>query len=384
MRIEEWPLDGKYNEFDWAFKINLDLKTDSEYYQEKPKGDEYQIMNFLFMVDSSKEPQDGKRNSVSGVYYDFKIGKSFYAIPQSWDDQSCYISIDKHRGYSDSTSYTSYGGGNYKYGYQLCDGNDHWIVLKVRNYKTSTEQGVSIELWVDGSKEFAIKDADKKITDSVLGEVDWNVYGRSGYLGMNTGGNCATGHAQSSTCLFKEMYIVEYDSCEEGAYVQQAPEPDFDLYRNYDYEPQEVYYTNEIIRINLINLFIYEGKGTLEYQVVDSTTGEEIGSVDEYGQWSYQPTKAGIIEIKVTASVDYKGKHKQQIQFLTLNIQNFDDGGDEENNSSHEEPTSESSEGSSSSALNGCGGSITISFSLISLTSLGALMFAALRKKEDK
>lgn len=104
------------------------------------------------------------------------------------------------------------------------DGNDHWIVLKVRNVDDENGQGVSMELWLDGRREITLTDYNKKVEDKGV-TYDWDVYERAGYLCMWTGSNNTEPKAQSSTCLFKEMYVVSYDEDPEGKYMEQAQKP---------------------------------------------------------------------------------------------------------------------------------------------------------------
>lgn len=361
---------GKYNEFDWAFKANFSIFTDSDESQTRPNGDEYHMLKFGFQVDSAKEPT-GFNSTFKSMYYSFTIGKSYYAIPQSFDDKSCFISFTRRKGYSDSSEIgSSYL--HYKYGYQLCDGNDHWVVLKVRNLVEGQQQGLNIELWIDGLCEISFKDFNQKINES--GHlIDRDVYQRKGYLTCWSGSNCRTSTASQSHVDFKEMYVFEYDSNKEGAYVPQTPEPEFPILRNYEYKPQDTYYIGETIVINLNNLFSYNGPRKLSFSVMNVDTQKEIGSINAYGQWSYEAEKVEVIEIKVVASyIDGSGTTKSQNNILTINIEEFNDGVDLQDVPEEKEETEE----------NGCKGSIIAASGLISLFALAGACLTLSRKRD--
>ena len=195
---------------------------------------------------------------------------------------------------------------------------------------------------------------------------DWDVYERAGYLCMWTGSNNTEPKAQNSTCLFKEMYVVSYDEDPEGKYMEQAEKPDYQIERNYDFRAEDVYYTGETVRINLINAFVYEGDSALSFTVVNNETNEAVGEVVN-GQWVYAATKEEFFKIKITANTD---DGKTQFNIVDINIE--------------EEASGNSSSGSSetTSALveAGCGSSIS-AFGTAALFLLSAAGAVILKKK---
>lgn len=163
---------------------------------------DYSMLKFGFMMDSGTVPT-GAQSSFKNMYYGFAIGKDYRAIPGSYEDRSCFLSFARYKGFSDSTGLDSYV--NYKFGYNLVDGNDHWIVLKVRNVDDENGQGVSMELWLDGRREITLTDYNKKVEDKGV-TYDWDVYERAGYLCMWTGSNNTEPKAQSPpACLRRCM-----------------------------------------------------------------------------------------------------------------------------------------------------------------------------------
>lgn len=309
--------NGKVNEFDWAFKFNLSLYSN---WDVTGKPDEttgiydYSMLKFGFMMDAGSVPT-GSQSSFKNMYYGFAIGKDYCAIPASYPEKSCFISFARYRGFSDNTELDAYV--NYKFGYDLVDGNDHWIVLKVRNVNDDVGQGVSMELWLDGRCEITLTDYNKKVEDKGV-SYDWNVYDRAGYLCMWTGSNNTETKAQNSSCLFKEMYVVSYDDDADGKYMEQAAKPDYKIERNYSFRAEDVYYTGETIRLNLVNAFTYEGDSSLSYTVVNNETNEAIGEVVN-GQWIYSATKEEFFKIKITATTD---DEKTQFNIVDINIEN--------------------------------------------------------------
>ena len=357
--------NGKVNEFDWAFKFNLSLYSN---WDATGKPDDvtdlydYSMLKFGFMMDSGTVPT-GAQSSFKNMYYGFAIGKDYRAIPGSYEDRSCFLSFARYKGFSDSTGLDSYV--NYKFGYNLVDGNDHWIVLKVRNVDDENGQGVSMELWLDGRREITLTDYNKKVEDKGV-TYDWDVYERAGYLCMWTGSNNTEPKAQSSTCLFKEMYVVSYDEDPEGKYMEQAQKPDYRIERNYDFRAEDVYYTGETVRINLINAFVYEGDSALSFTVVNNETKEAVGAVVN-GQWVYAATKEEFFKIKITANTD---DGKTQFNIVDINIEEEASG-----NSS-----SGSSETTSAPVEAGCGSSIS-AFGTAALFLLSAAGAVILKKK---
>ena len=316
--------NGKVNEFDWAFKFNLSLYSN---WDVTGKPDDvtgiydYSMLKFGFMMDSGTVPS-GTQSSFKNMYYGFTIGKDYCAIPGSYEDKSCFLSFARYRGFSDSTEMDGYV--NYKFGYDLVDGNDHWIVLKVRNVNDDNGQGISMELWLDGRCEITLTDYNKEVEDKGV-TYDWNVYERAGYLCMWTGSNNTEAKSQSSSCLFKEMYVVSYDEDAEGKYMEQAEQPDFQIERNYDFRAEDVYYTGETIRINLANAFVYEGDSELSFAVVNNETNEAVGEVVN-GQWVYEATNEEFLKIKITAST---ADGKTQFNVVDINIEASPSGGTE-------------------------------------------------------
>ncbi len=357
--------NGKVNEFDWAFKFNLSLYSNWDA-TGKPEDVtnvyDYSMLKFGFMMDAGLKPT-GLQSSFKNMYYGFSIGKDYRAIPGSYADKTCFLSFARYKGFSDSTQLDSYV--NYKFGYDLVDGNDHWIVLKVRNVDDATGKGVSMELWLDGKCEITLTDYNSTRDDSGV-TYDWNVYDRAGYLCMWTGSNNSEALAQGSSCLFKEMYVVSYDENADGAYMEQAPKPDFQIMRNYNFSADAVYYVGEDIRLNLANAFVYEGDSKLTYTVTHNTTGEAIGSVNAGGQWIYTPTQAEFFKIRVTANSE---DGKTQFNIVDINIEVEGTGGGDDG-----------SGGDGSSDKQGCGSSIATGL-VVGLIGLGAAL--VLRRKEN-
>lgn len=235
----------------------------------------------------------------------------------------------------------------------------HWYEIEVKNATQSGETGKMITFYFDGTKGFEYFQKDKGIySDHAKDYVDVDFTNTSGYFGFWPSSDFPVGTGtQTSECYIQidKIKMVSYDGQTEETYVK-APKPAFDI-ETASFSAEASYDTGSEIEIKLSELFLYEGDDALTYTVTSG--GEDIGIIRN-GYWVWTPTTAGNYDIDVKAENE---DGKSAVNYLTLIVkgETVDEGSDDE--------------------TSGCGSSIAISGTILSLVAIGGSLVALKKKR---
>lgn len=233
------------------------------------------------------------------------------------------------------------GNGPFDAGTLLMDGEEHTVVITTAD----TETGMKLSIVIDG--QWYVYEA----------EIEGEEYQGGWYLSTGIYFNfLAKGKSDDSQYLHvTELRVSEY-----------APEPVYEIERNYGFRAEDVYYTGETIRLNLSNAFFYEGDSTLSYKVVNNETNEAIGEVSN-GQWVYEATKEEFFKIKITASTN---DGQEEFNVVDINIEQDDTGSSSGDTGGKPDSNEET----------GCNSSLT-AFGSVSIFLLAIASVAVIKKK---